>query len=83
MTQNDVTVTVPRLLSVDDLAGWLNVPKQTIYEWNCGRKGPKRFRVGKHIRYRAEDVLTWLNRCVEALAVHKYRAALGRPDIQH
>lgn len=68
MSQSNATTTVPKLLSVEDLAAWLDIPKQTIYEWNCARKGPKRLRLGRHIRYRAEDVLTWLNQCTENLS---------------
>ena len=49
-----------RLLSVDELADYLEVPVKTIYTWRHRHKGPKGFRVGKHLRFRWRDVQTWV-----------------------
>ena len=49
-----------RLLSTDEVARWLVVPVSTLYTWRYKGTGPKAFRVGKHLRYRLADVLTWL-----------------------
>lgn len=47
------------LWSIDDVAGYLGVPKQTVYAWRTARYGPQGFRVGKHLRWRAATVVAW------------------------
>jgi excisionase family DNA binding protein len=49
-----------RLLSIEDLSGYLQVPVNTIYQWRKTGKGPAGFRVGKYVRYRAGDVEAWI-----------------------
>lgn len=49
-----------RLLSVAELADYLEVPVKTIYTWRHRNTGPKGFRVGKHVRFRWVDVQTWV-----------------------
>jgi excisionase family DNA binding protein len=49
-----------RLLSVQELADYLEVPVKTIYTWRYRSRGPKGFRVGKHLRFRWHDVQTWV-----------------------
>lgn len=39
------------LWTIDDVANYLGVPKQTIYSWRHTGYGPKGFRVGKHLRW--------------------------------
>jgi excisionase family DNA binding protein len=53
-------VELPRLLSVRELAAYLSVPPSTVYLWRSEGRGPKGFRVGKQVRYRAVDVEEWL-----------------------
>lgn len=48
------------LWSVDDVAAFLGVPKKTIYAWRTTGKGPKGFRVGKHLRWHPRTVFEWL-----------------------
>lgn len=48
------------LLSTDEVARLLVVPVTTLYTWRYKGTGPRAFRVGKHLRYRLADVLTWL-----------------------
>jgi excisionase family DNA binding protein len=48
-----------RLLTVPELAERLSVPVATIYRWNYRGEGPRRLQVGKHVRYRLDDVLAW------------------------
>lgn len=50
------------LLSTKELAEYLAVPVQTIYAWRARGDGPRGFRVGRHVRFRAEDVEAWLDR---------------------
>jgi excisionase family DNA binding protein len=49
-----------RLLSTDEVARLLVVPVATLYCWRYKGTGPKAFRVGKHLRYRLDDVIEWL-----------------------
>jgi excisionase family DNA binding protein len=48
------------LLSPQDLADYLGVPVRTVYAWNHHSTGPTPIHVGKHVRYRREDVEAWL-----------------------
>ena len=48
------------LLSVEELADYLEVPVKTIYTWRHRDTGPKGFRVGKHLRFRWADVQAWV-----------------------
>lgn len=47
------------LWSIDEVANYLGVPKQTIYCWRTSGYGPQGFRVGKHLRWRAATVIAW------------------------
>lgn len=49
-----------RLLSVEELADYLEVPVKTIYTWRHRNTGPQGFRVGKHLRFRWHDVQAWV-----------------------
>ena len=53
-----------RLLSVQELADYLEVPVKTIYTWRHRNTGPRGFRVGKHLRFRWCDVESWLARLI-------------------
>lgn len=48
------------LLTVHDLAAYLDVPVKTIYTWRHRSKGPRGFKVGRHLRFRWVDVEEWL-----------------------
>lgn len=47
------------LWTVDDVSAFLGVPKATIYGWRTAGKGPKGFRVGKHLRWHPPTVFEW------------------------
>ena len=48
-----------RLLSVEELAAYLGVPKKTVY--GCWRQwGLKGYRVGRYLRFRERHVDEWL-----------------------
>lgn len=49
-----------RLWSVQDVAYYLSIPVQTVYSWRSAGHGPPGRRVGKRVRYRAEDVRAWV-----------------------
>ena len=48
-----------RLLSVEELAAYLGVPKKTVY--GCWRQwGLRGYRVGRYLRFRERHVEEWL-----------------------
>lgn len=49
------------LLSPAELAAYLGIPLATIYRWRSRGDGPCGIRVGRHVRYRVEDVERWLD----------------------
>jgi len=53
--------TLDPLLSVQDLAAYLEVPVATLYAWRYRRQGPSGFKVGRHVRYRQSDVDRWIS----------------------
>lgn len=46
-------------LTPEQLAERLRVPLETVYLWNRKRTGPRYMKVGRHVRYRRDDVLEW------------------------
>ncbi|MGY1618595.1 helix-turn-helix transcriptional regulator [Geodermatophilus sp. SYSU D00691] len=48
-------------MTVQDVAAYLGVPVATVFAWNSRGTGPKRYRVGKYVRYRQTDVDTWVD----------------------
>ena len=51
---------VERLLGPGDVADYLGIPVKTLYQWRYKGAGPRAVRVGRHLRYRLEDVDGWL-----------------------
>ena len=49
-----------RLMSVQELAAYLDIPVKTIYAWRYHGEGPRGFRIGRHVRFRWHDVEAWL-----------------------
>ncbi len=52
---------LPDLLSPVELSTYLGIPLATVYGWRTRGEGPPGVRIGRHVRYRAEDVLGWLD----------------------
>lgn len=51
-------------LTVEELSERLRVPVKTLYKWNSEGSGPRHMRMGRHVRYRLQDVTAWeLSRC--------------------
>ncbi len=48
------------MLTPQELAAFLAVPVATVYRWNSEGTGPRRVRVGKHVRFRRADVDSWI-----------------------
>jgi predicted DNA-binding transcriptional regulator AlpA len=52
-------VSEERLITPEDLSDRYSVPVGTIYAWRYKGTGPPGFRVGRHLRFRVEDILAW------------------------
>ena len=48
-----------KLWGPKELAEYLGIPVQTIYQWRTRGYGPPGRRIGKHVRYLPEDVRAW------------------------
>lgn len=48
---------------IDDsaVAEKLSIPTKTLAQWRYLGKGPRYIKVGRHVRYRPEDVETWID----------------------
>lgn len=51
-----------QLLTLDDIAQTLQVPKGTVYKWSAAGDPhfPRCLRIGKHIRVRRSDFAAWM-----------------------
>lgn len=52
---------VQKLWSTQELADFLGLPVQTIYQWRKRNYGPTGRKMGRHIRYRPSEVERWIN----------------------
>lgn len=48
------------LLSIDELADYLDIPVSTIRDWRTDGKGPRAIRLGGRLRFAVSDVQAWL-----------------------
>jgi excisionase family DNA binding protein len=55
-----VPPTGARLRSAQEVADYLGVPLTTLYQWRTKNAGPRAIRVGRHLRFRQEDVDAWV-----------------------
>ena len=58
----------PSLMTVRDVAEILQVPVSTVHHWAVRGDGPPSFKVGKHRRFDAAIVATWLEERKKVLA---------------
>ena len=54
-----------RLLRPEEVAGILGVPVATLYGWRYRQIGPKALKVGRHLRYRPEDLDRFIQNSVD------------------
>lgn len=48
------------LLTTKELAGYLKIPVETLYQWRQRGEGPAGLRIGRYLRYRRSEVDRWL-----------------------
>ncbi len=58
--RRDHSIVLPQLLTPGDVAAYLGVPTGTLANWRYQGVGPPFVHVGRLVRYRAEDVDTWI-----------------------
>lgn len=46
-------------LSVDELAARYGVSSATVHAWIYKQAGPRSYKIGRHRRFRYQDVLAW------------------------
>lgn len=60
------------LLTPSQVSNMLEVPVGTLANWRYLGRGPTFVRIGRHVRYRGEDVMDWIDR----------NAVTGRRDVR-
>ncbi|MGH9249049.1 MAG: helix-turn-helix transcriptional regulator [Acidimicrobiales bacterium] len=48
------------LIGVEELAEYLGVPVQTIYDWRVAGTAPRAYKFGKRLKFAVSDVRDWL-----------------------
>ena len=54
-------------ITVQDLAAMLNKPVRTIYAWRARGAGPRGYRIGKSVLFKAQDVDAWIEEHADPL----------------
>ena len=49
------------VITIDEVARRLDIPKKTLYQWRYKGIGPRSHRLGRHVRYRWSEVLAWFD----------------------
>ena len=61
MTAVEPTTQLLPLMTPLDLSEYLDVPLGTLANWRYQGRGPAFVHVGRHVRYRADDVMRWID----------------------
>jgi predicted DNA-binding transcriptional regulator AlpA len=57
------TVTMPRLWDQRELARYVGKSTAWCERARWAGEGPRFIKLGRHVRYRAEDVMSWIDEC--------------------
>lgn len=57
---NTQDVGLEPLMGVEELAEYLGVPVQTIYDWRLSGTAPRAFKFGKRLKFAVGDVQSWM-----------------------
>jgi predicted DNA-binding transcriptional regulator AlpA len=49
-----------QLWGIKELAEYLGIPQQTLYQWRTKGYGPPGRRIGKYVKYLPSDVERWI-----------------------
>lgn len=58
------------ILTIDEVAAWVRLPRQTLYSMRARGLGPPAAKLGKHLRYRRSDVERWIQDHLDDWADH-------------
>lgn len=61
MATETPTLTLPTLLTLDELAAHTQIPKSTLYQLLSRGEGPAAAKIGRSLRFRREKVDAWLD----------------------
>ncbi|RAS62944.1 AlpA family transcriptional regulator [Lentzea atacamensis] len=50
-----------KLWTIKDVADFLGIPVQTLYQWRTRKYGPPGRRIGKYVRYIPDEVIAWFD----------------------
>jgi Helix-turn-helix domain len=67
-----------RLWSIEETAYFLGVSIDTVRTWRRLGRGPRGLRLGKHVKYRPQDVTAWLATREDALLPEGTKRRAGR-----
>ncbi|MGH3351978.1 MAG: helix-turn-helix transcriptional regulator [Nocardioides sp.] len=59
-TSPAAAVPLARVVTLSELCAHLHVPIQTLYDLRSQGRGPRGFRVGRELRFRAGEIEAWL-----------------------
>lgn len=67
MSSPDPVASGDPLLTIEQAAEYLAIPKATLYTWRTRRAGfgPRAVKLGKHLRYRRSDLDAWVEQHLE------------------
>lgn len=51
---------IPQMFTTRELSQLIGVPVATLNNWRSLGQGPRSFRLGRSVRYCADDVLAWI-----------------------
>ncbi len=51
---------MPELLTIGEASAYLRIPVETLRQWRSRGVGPKSALIGRHVRYRAEELRRWV-----------------------
>lgn len=65
MRDDTINTGLEKMLSTSELAGYLGVAPQAIYDLRCDGRGPRAVHVGRELRYRVSEIEAWIERMSE------------------
>ena len=63
-----------KMLTPDEVSELLGVPYATLARWRLNGVGPKWYRLGRHVRYRPDEVAAWVETQIAAPRAYRDRA---------
>ena len=49
----------PGFWSLNETAEYLGIPESTLHQLNYKGTGPRSYKIGRHRKYRPDDVMAW------------------------